>query len=110
MLSWSAEETGRQVDIGRLVGDGEIGIPAGPELVDVGRASIDVKSDSSPVAATAAVLGEEAAVYAAAVAAAFELLNRAVDATGLPVGRATRERMAHIIEALGMESFPHAHH
>ncbi len=108
MLSWSAEETGSSVDIRRLVGDGDIGIPAGPELVGIARASVGTESDFGPVAAAGRVLGEQAAVYAAAVAAAFELLNRAVDAVGLPMGRASRGRLGHIIEALGMNNFPHA--
>ena len=109
MLSWSAEDTGRRVDISRLIGDGGIGIPAGAELVGVGRASVGVESNPGPVAAVAEVIGEPAAVYAAAVAAAFELLNRAVDAIGLPTGPASRRRLADVIQALDMESFPHAH-
>ena len=108
MLSWSAETIGTSVDVHRLVGDGDIGIPADRQLVNIGRASVGTVSDSEPVAALAVVVGEEAAVYAAAVAAAFELLNRAVDAVGLPVGRASRSSQHHIIEALEMDDFPHA--
>ncbi len=67
-----------------------------------------MEPDAGPAGAVADVLGEEAAVAACAVAAAFELLNRAVDAVGLPVGRASRERAATTISDLGMEAFPHA--
>lgn len=108
MLSWSAETIGLPVRIERLVGDGDVGVAGGPELVVLGRASVRRDPDPGPAAAVASVLGEEAAVAACAVAAAFELLNRAVDAVGLPVGRAARERAAGTIAALGMESFPHA--
>ena len=108
MLSWSAGTIGTSVDVRRLVGDGDIGIPGGRQLVNIGRASVGMVSDPEPVAALALVVGEEAAVYAAAVAGAFELLNRAVDAVGLPVGRASRSSLQHVIEALGMDEFPHA--
>jgi hypothetical protein len=108
MLSWSAEETGRTVDLGHMTSDGDIGIAGGPELVALGRASIGPESDPGPAAAVARVLGGDAAIYAAGVAANFELMNRAVDAAGLPVGRVSRERLAHIIEALEMDTFPHA--
>lgn len=97
------------MDISRLIGDGSIGIAAGRELVAVGRASVEVESNSAAIAAVAEAIGEAAAVYAGAVAAAFELLNRAVDAIGLPTGPASRRRLADVIEALDMESFRHAH-
>jgi hypothetical protein len=108
MLSWSAQETGRPVDIGRIVTDGDVGIEGGRELVAIGRASIGPEPDPEPVAAAARVLGEASALYAAGVAANFEMMNRAVDAVGLPVGGASRSRLAHVIEALEMASFPHA--
>lgn len=108
MLSWSAETIGTSIDVLRLVGDGDIGIPGGRQLVNIGRASVGTVSDSEPVAALEPVVGEKAAVCAAAVAGAFELLNRAVDAVGLPVGRASRSSLHRIIEALGMDDFPHA--
>ena len=56
------------------------------------------------------MVGEEAAVRAAAVAGAFELYNRIVDATGVPVGHAQRERLQDIIATLGLDGFPHADH
>ena len=108
MLSWSAEETGRTVDLARMMSDGDIGIEGGPELVALGLASTGSESDAGPATAVAGVLGGNAAIYAAGVAANFELMNRAVDAAGLPVGSVSRERLAHIIEALDMNAFPHA--
>lgn len=109
MLSWSAETIGRELDLARLITDGDIGLSGAVELVLLGRASTGIEANAAATEAVAAVLGEEAAVGAAAVAAAFELLNRAVDATGLPVGRASKRRMAPVIAALEMARFPHAH-
>ena len=108
MLSWSAEESDRLVNVAALVGDGDPGISAGKELVAVGRAAVGIDVDAGPVASVAAILGEQAAVYSAEVAGAFELLNRAVDAVGLRVGAASRIRMAETIEVLGLGAFPHA--
>jgi hypothetical protein len=110
MLSWSAAETGQTLDLSALVDEGELGIPAGRKLIEVGRASTGTETDAGAVVAVAEILGEAAAVYAAGVAGAFELLNRAVDAVGLPVGRVYRERMAEIIDVLGLDAFPHATH
>jgi hypothetical protein len=42
------------------------------------------------------------------VAAKFEIMNRVVDAVGLPVGRGRREAARELIELLGLASFPHA--
>lgn len=58
----------------------------------------------------AAVIGETAAAEAAGVAANFEIMNRVVDAVGLPIGRKRREDMAETIAILGMDDFPHAAH
>lgn len=112
MLRWSAETTGRTVDIG-AVGDAEIDprVEAGFALSSLGRAGASlVEPDSAAAERVAAELGPAAASDAAAVAAAFEGLNRIVDGVGLPVGRGSRRDDADIIEALGLGRFPHAHH
>lgn len=111
MLSSSAEETGRVIDYSGIVDRSrDPGIAGGVELVALGRAAVGVAVDTAPAHAVAEVIGPDAAVRAAAVAGAFELYNRIVDATGLPVGRVQREALADIIETLGLHAFPHAGH
>ena len=111
MLSWSAEETNRTIDLAAIVDSGvELGIPGGRELIAIARAAAGKAVDSAPIEALAQVVGPEPAVRAAAVAGAFELYNRIVDATGLPVGRASRAQSADTIEVLGLDAFPHARH
>lgn len=111
MLRWSAQETGRAVDMRAIVDDTiDLGISGGSDLVAVGDAAIGRTIDPEPVAALADTIGEAPAVRAAAVAGAFELYNRIVDAAGLPVGRVQRQRSADIIETLGLNAMPHAGH
>lgn len=112
MLRWSAETTGRDVDLA-AVSDPSVDsrLTAGEALVAVGRLGATITTpDSSAVALVAGHLGNEAASDAAAVAAAFEGLNRVVDGVGLPVSRAGKRDEADLIEALGLGSFPHASH
>lgn len=111
MLRWSAEETGRTVAL-RAVADPAIDprVPGGGELAAVARAGVGARSDPEPVMRAADVLGGQAAIDAAAVAAAFESFNRVVDGTGLPVSRGARTNEADIIELLDLERFPHAGH
>ena len=109
MLSWSATETKRPVDLTAIVlPDADPGILGGRELINLGKASVGTSPDGAAVAAIAASVGPEPAFKAACVAGAFEIYNRVVDATGLPVGAQTREDLAPIIDALGLEAFPHA--
>ncbi len=111
MLSWSAENTGRSVDI-RAVADPSIsaGVPAGAELSALARAAHGTEPDPRPATRVADVFGGKAAVDAAAVAAAFESFNRVVDGTGLPLSRTSRKNDADIIEVLELDRFPHAGH
>jgi hypothetical protein len=109
MLRWSAQETGRKVDLSALISPGApTGIAGGTELAALGRAAVGNAVDAMPTAAVAATLGEVPAVRAAAVAGAFELYNRIVDGTGLPVPSARRETHADIIAMLGLDRFPHS--
>lgn len=111
MLRWSAEETNRPIDFGAIVDvSTPLGIDGGAELVSLGAATVGVAADASHTQRLAEVVGEAAAVRAAAVAGAFELYNRIVDATGLPVGRAQRETLRDVIDTLGLDGFPHAGH
>ena len=112
MLRWSAETTGREVDLA-AVSDPNVDprLVAGEALAAVGRLGSTIAApDASAAELVDAELGSEAAADAAAVAAAFEGLNRVVDGVGLPVSRARKRDDAELIEALGLDSFPHASH
>lgn len=112
MLRWSAETTGRTVDLA-AVSDPSIDpkLEGGTALVAVGRLGATITTpDAGAVELVATELGREAAADAAAVAAAFEGLNRIVDGVGLPVSRARKRDDADLIESLGLDSFPHASH
>jgi hypothetical protein len=109
MLRWSAQSTGRDVDLAALLRPGTpVGVPGGAELAALGNAAVGTTVDATPAAALAAVIGPVPAVRAAAVAGAFELYNRIVDATGLPVSAARRETHGDIIGILSLEGFPHS--
>ncbi|MCA1691753.1 MAG: hypothetical protein LC733_05965 [Actinobacteria bacterium] len=109
MLRWSAQETGRRVDLAGVVDAGiDPGLTGGRELAALGRAAAGNRVDRAPLDAAAAAIGAPAAFDAAAVAANFEIMNRVVDAVGLPVGRHRREEEREVIELLGLSAFPHA--
>jgi hypothetical protein len=109
MLSWSAQSTGREVDLGALVTPGApVGVAGGAELAALGRAAVGIGVDAGTTATLAGVIGEGPAVRAAAVAGAFELYNRIVDGTGLPVTSARRDTHGGIIATLGLDRFPHS--
>lgn len=111
MLRWSAEQTGRTVDL-RAVADPtrDSGLPGGAALAALARTATATRPNAAPATALAASIGPAAAIDAAAVAAAFESFNRVVDGTGLPVGKAARRDQADIIEQLELDRFPHARH
>ena len=109
MLSWSASTTQRNLDLRSVADPGvDPGTPAGRHLVNLARSAVGTRSDATQVLELAAVVGLDAAVDAAGVAAAFEIYNRVIDATGVPVGKGSRRRNAPIIELLGLDRFPHA--
>ena len=111
MLSWSAEELPQRIDLRGLVDPTiESGIDGGRELAHVGAVVDQSEPNPAPVAAVASKLGPAEALKAASVAGAFEILNRIVDATGLPVGKRSREDLAWIVDAIGLGDFPHAAH
>jgi hypothetical protein len=112
MLRWSAETTGRAVDLTAVV-DPNVDplLVAGEALSALGRLGSAITApDASAVELVADRLGIEAAADAAAVAAAFEGLNRIVDGVGLPVSRASKRDDADLIDQLGLDAFPHASH
>ena len=87
------------------------GLEAGRQLAAMARSVPSLRApDPEPVERIADRLDPQAATDAAAVAAAFEGLNRIVDGVGLPIGRAARRDLADLIEDLGLSSFPHADH
>ncbi len=99
------------VDLGGIV-DSAVDplLPGGRQLVGLARCITNRAPDRGAFDAVAGVLGPEAAVDAAAVAANFQVMNRVVDATGLPVGRRRREDNAELIAVLGLDRFAHARH
>ena len=109
MLSWSATETGRSVNLAAIIDtSGDIGIAGGAELAQVGLSVAHEEPDGTAVESVARALSPRGAMKAAAVAGAFEILNRIVDATGLPVSRRHVEALAEIVDGLSLASFPHA--
>jgi hypothetical protein len=111
MLRWSATETGRTVELRGIVDPTvDPGVLGGRELVALGRSAGARLPDPQSAQRVARALSPAAAVDAAAVAGAFELYNRVVDATGLPVGKGARRELADIIDTLGLDRMPHAHH
>jgi hypothetical protein len=107
MLSWSATETGQSLDIAGII-SGDPLISGGRQLAALGLAATGVATDASYAEAVADQLGGQAAIDAAAVAGAFEYYNRIIDATGVPVGKAVRRERSHLIDQLGLHTFPHA--
>lgn len=107
MLSWSAEATGTAVDL-MAVTDPSIDpqVPGGRLLLDL----VDSVLAAEPAAAASALraeLGEPALVDAAAVIGNFQMMNRVADATGMPVGRGSRQHNAEVISRLGLGRFDH---
>jgi hypothetical protein len=112
MLRWSAEATDREVELAAVSDPStDSRLDAGGALAALGRLGATITApDASAVELVAAELGVEAAADAAAVAAAFEGLNRIVDGVGLPVNRARKRDDAELIARLRLDRFPHASH
>jgi alkylhydroperoxidase family enzyme len=110
MLRASAIATSRRVDLRALTNPRvDSLLPGGAELLRFVDAALD-GDDVDLADARNAVrrsAGDAAVVDAAGVIANFEMMNRVADATGMPVGKGSRERMADIIEELGLERFDH---
>lgn len=111
MLRWSAQTTNRHFDLRAIVKPSiDPLIPGGRALIGLGRSAAAItEPDATAVERVASELGGQAATDAAAVATAFEGLNRIVDGVGLPVSKASRRDRGDLIELLGLEGFPHAH-
>jgi hypothetical protein len=111
MLRWSATETGRAVELAGIIDPAaDPGLPGGRELVTLAREVRLAGPDRRALDRVADVIGLPAAVDAAAVAANFQVMNRVVDATGLPIGKRRRDDNAALIASLKLDRFPHAQH
>lgn len=98
MLRASARETGRPYDLSAITHpDRDTRLPAGTELVDFVTAVIQRPADL-PAARARLVetVGAAGTIRAAAVAANFQMMNRLVDATGVPIGPSLREIAAEL--------------
>jgi hypothetical protein len=85
--------------------DGASGVPHEAELL--GFAEAVVRGDGLAVAETRGrlveAIGPEAALDAAAVVAAFHVVTRIADATGIPLDRDMYERSAELRAQMGLE-------
>ena len=109
MLSWSIEATGQEVNLLPIAsGSGDPLLPGGEELIAFVSATLAGTETTTARSAVVAALGESAAVDAAAVIGNFEMMNRIADGVGMPVGKGTRQRMAKVIDLLGLDEFPHS--
>ena len=105
------QETGRRIDLSGIVDPSvDSAVPAGRELIGLARRSCHGTVDRAALDAVADAIGSAAAIDAAAIAANFQIMNRVVDATGLPIGRHRRQENSELIAVLGLERFPHASH
>jgi hypothetical protein len=111
-LSSSARRSGIEIDVRGIV-DPEIdtGIPGGRELLALGREAVrPTPTAAAATIAVAGVIGPAAALAAVEQTGAFQMTNRAVEATGLPVLARQRERMMPELELLGALGFSGSSH
>ncbi len=92
MLRASAHHTGRPVDLTAIAHpDRDSMLPAGRELLDFVTALIGRSGDLSVAREQLSeAVGPAGSVRAAAVAGNFQMMNRLVDATGVPIGASLR--------------------
>lgn len=108
-LRSSAQRAGFRIDFTGLVEpDVETGIPAGRELVALGREATRTTPNPHVVDELAELVGVRAAVTAVEAAGAFTVNNRIVLATGQPVVASWRDRMMPILEQLNATNFSHS--
>jgi hypothetical protein len=89
MLRASAHQTGRQVELSAIVHpDRDSVLPAGRQLLEFVTALILGSDDdlSEARGRLVASVGDGGVVRTAAVAGTFQMMNRLVDATGVPIG------------------------
>jgi hypothetical protein len=105
----SSEANGLQVDLAAALDRhhvGEVGVPAGPELlafanaVELGDLDIDEARGR-----LAQIIGEVGALEAAAIIAAFNGLVRVADGTGIELDDGVFAASVHDREALGINRY-----
>jgi hypothetical protein len=92
MLRASAHHTGRPVDLTAIAHpERDSQLPAGRELLDFVTALMGAGADL-PAARErlSEVIGVAGVIRTAAVAGNFQMMNRLVDATGVPIGASLR--------------------
>ena len=108
-LSLSGKESGEQYDLGAIMATDNSGgnVPGGRVLNDFAEA-VMARSDGKAAGQRqllVAELGEPAMVDAAAVIAAFNLVARVADATGLPLEDYKEEASVELRDRLGLNEF-----
>ncbi len=105
----SGEANGLHVDLEAALDRhhiGEVGVPAGKELLAFANAVELAERDADDARAhLIRVIGEEAALEAAAIIAAFNGLVRVADGTGIELDDGVFAASAHEREALGINRF-----
>lgn len=105
-LSSSAQQNSVAIDVRGIVDpEHEIGVPGGQALVSLGRAAASIEPDPAATVRLVDALGPDAALTAVEVAAAFQLINRVMEATGQPSLVRQREIWSPELEALGASTF-----
>lgn len=86
MLRESASAIGSEVDLGRLATDGNVGVEADHEIVAFTDALIDRNEDAlfHNRRRLADAVSPVSAAKVAAVVGNFQMMNRILDATGVP--------------------------
>jgi hypothetical protein len=108
-LSWSGEETGEKFNLVAVMTDDDSGanVSGGRVLNDFAEA-IMARDDNMAAnlrEMVGAELGESSMVDAAAVIAAFNLVARVADATGLPLEDHKEEASIELRQQLGLNEF-----
>ena len=109
MLRASGEKDGEEFDLNSVVGsgDGDAGVVHGKLLLAFADAVFggdDAELDRVRAELLDAI-GEEALVDAAGTAASFNSVDRAADASGIPIDEFKADAAQEILGDLGMEDF-----
>lgn len=108
-LRSSAKHNGLDIDYRALIDPSvDSGLPGGNELIALARSAASPTPDPETLRDVALILSDAAAVDALEVAGGFAMVNRMVEATGIPVLTTQRDRMMPLIRGLGIDRFPHS--
>lgn len=110
-LRLSAEKSSVTPSIESIVDDRiDSGVPGGKRLIRLGRSAAATNRSQPAVQPVAEDLGPAQAVTAIELVAGFEMVNRAMEATGQPVDPRKVELTLPALRKLGAHEFPHAAH